>query len=48
MSTTVIDRRVAALLVSLLLAGGVAAAPARPTPVAAQTHAQTHALQTHA
>jgi hypothetical protein len=48
MSTSVIDRRVAGLLVSLLLAAGIAGAPARPAPVAAQTHAQTHALQTHA
>ena len=46
MSTSLIDRRVAGLLVSLLLAVGVAAAPASLTT--AGDAAQTHALQTHA
>ena len=44
MSTSVIDRRLAGLLVSLLLAAGVAAAPLATNGDAAQTHA----LQTHA
>jgi hypothetical protein len=46
MSTSVIDRRIAGLLVSLLLAIGVAAAPAQFVPGA--DTAQTHARQTHA
>ncbi|MEA2132497.1 MAG: hypothetical protein QOC68_406 [Solirubrobacteraceae bacterium] len=45
MSTRLTDRRIAGLLVSLLLAIGVVAAPAQLTTGAdaAQTHAQTHA-----
>ena len=46
MSTSVIDRRIAALLVTLLLAVGLSAAPAQPA--AGTGTAQTHALQTHA
>ena len=47
MSISLIDRRIAGLLVTLLLAAGVAAAPvAQPAPGAGT--AQTHALQTHA
>ena len=45
MSTSAIDRRIAGLLVSLLLAIGAAAAPVSLTNTDA---AQTHALQTHA
>jgi hypothetical protein len=46
MSTSVIDRRIAALLVSLLLAVGFAATSVQPAPGTGT--AQTHALQTHA
>lgn len=46
MSTGLIDRRVAGLLVSLLLALGVAGAPAQLTT--SDDSAQTHARQTHA
>jgi hypothetical protein len=45
-STSLIDRRIAGLLVSLLLAVGIAAAPA-PLSTSGDA-AQTHALQTHA
>jgi len=46
MSTSAIDRRLAGLLVSLLLALGVAAAPAQLA--SGPDTAQTHARQTHA
>ena len=46
MSASLIDRRLAGLLVSLLLAAGVVAAPA--TLATHGDAAQTHALQTHA
>ena len=46
MSASLIDRRLAGLLVSLLLAAGAAAAPA--TLATNGDAAQTHALQTHA
>jgi hypothetical protein len=44
--STSLERRTAGLLVSLLLAIGVAAAPA--SPAMNGDAAQTHALQTHA
>ena len=44
MSTSVIDRRIAGLLITLLLAIGVAAAPAQPAPSA--DTAQTIVTQT--
>ena len=46
MSTSLIDRRIAGLLVSLLLAIGAAACPA--TLATSGDAAQTHAVQTHA
>ena len=46
MSTSLIDRRIAGLLVSLLLAVGAAAGPATLAP--SDATAQTHAVQTHA
>jgi hypothetical protein len=45
-STSLIERRIAGLVVSLLLALGVAAAPAQLAT--SGDNAQTHALQTHA
>lgn len=46
MSTGLIDRRIAGLLVALVLAAGVAVAPGQLEPGAGT--AQTHAVQTHA
>ena len=46
MSTSRIDCHIAGLLVALLLAAGVAAAPAQLAT--GPDTAQTHALQTHA
>ncbi|MDP9347493.1 MAG: hypothetical protein M3P44_17615 [Actinomycetota bacterium] len=46
MSTSLIDRRITGLLVSVLLAIGVAAAPGQLAT--SGDAAQTHALQTHA
>jgi hypothetical protein len=45
-STSLTDRRIAGLLVSLALAAGVAAGPAPLTT--GGDAAQTHAVQTHA